>query len=176
MITLAPFPPPLFFSLSALPHRPRQDAAVAGYFNNSAIPLPPSGKYNAANRGFPDVSANGNNILMFEKDWQLSGGTSAAAPYVASMIALLNDHLLGMGKEPLGFVNPLIYQIWAEGPTTYFHQVGGLDSNNKDGCTDGWVSNPAGWSPSTGVGTFNLSAIVSYIDDNADMFRDRVQD
>jgi tripeptidyl-peptidase-1 len=37
------------------------------------------------------------------------GGTSAAAPTFASVIALLNDVLLAAGEKPLGFLNPWLY-------------------------------------------------------------------
>ncbi len=40
-----------------------------------------------------------------------SGGTSAAAPVVAGILALLNDARLRAGKSTLGFVNPLLYAL-----------------------------------------------------------------
>lgn len=46
-----------------------------------------------------------------------SGGTSAASPIVASVIALLNDARLREGKPALGFLNPLIYGYAYEGFT-----------------------------------------------------------
>lgn len=36
-------------------------------------------------------------------------GTSASSPIFASVVALLNDELLGKGKAPMGFMNPWIY-------------------------------------------------------------------
>jgi tripeptidyl-peptidase-1 len=47
-----------------------------------------------------------------------NGGTSAAAPVVASIIALLNDARLCAGKPALGFLNPLIYQYADKGGFT----------------------------------------------------------
>jgi tripeptidyl-peptidase I len=38
-------------------------------------------------------------------------GTSAAAPTVAAIFALINDKLLNNGKNPVGFVNPALYQV-----------------------------------------------------------------
>lgn len=56
-----------------------------------------------------------------------SGGTSAAAPVVASIIALLNDARLREGKPALGFLNPLIYQYAYQGFTD-------ITSGQSDGC------------------------------------------
>lgn len=47
-----------------------------------------------------------------------AGGTSAAAPVVASIVALLNDARLCAGKPALGFLNPLIYQYADKGGFT----------------------------------------------------------
>jgi tripeptidyl-peptidase-1 len=47
-----------------------------------------------------------------------NGGTSAAAPVVASIIARLNDARLCAGKPALGFLNPLIYQYADKGGFT----------------------------------------------------------
>ena len=35
-------------------------------------------------------------------------GTSASAPVVASMITLLNDARISIGKKPVGFLNPIV--------------------------------------------------------------------
>jgi tripeptidyl-peptidase-1 len=44
-----------------------------------------------------------------------SGGTSAAAPAFAGIVALLNDARLATGKTSLGFLNPLIYALKGDG-------------------------------------------------------------
>jgi tripeptidyl-peptidase I len=41
----------------------------------------------------------------------LLGGTSASAPTFAGLVALLNDARISAGRPPLGFLNPLIYQV-----------------------------------------------------------------
>lgn len=40
-----------------------------------------------------------------------NGGTSAAAPVVAAIIALLNDARLRAGKPAMGFINPFLYGV-----------------------------------------------------------------
>ena len=56
-----------------------------------------------------------------------SGGTSAAAPITASIIALINDARLRAGKPTLGFLNPLIYLYAYQGFTD-------ITSGQTDGC------------------------------------------
>ncbi|KAH6608314.1 tripeptidyl peptidase a [Trichoderma cornu-damae] len=69
-------------------------------------------------RGFPDIAAH---------SVSPDGGTSAASPVVASIIALLNDARLRVGKPTLGFLNPLIYQYAYRGFTD-------ITSGQSDGC------------------------------------------
>ena len=136
---------------------------MTAYLNDNSISKPPSSFYNAANRGFPDVASNGMNIMTYKNaKWEISGGTSAAAPQVAGMLCMINDFLMLNGKSPLGHVNPLIYQMAADWPST-FTIIGDLTTNNNDGCTHGYTSNPNGWSPVTGLGTLNFGQIISYL-------------
>ena len=70
-----------------------------------------SGLYNRAGRGFPDVSANGRNWLDFvANEVGFSGGTSMATPVWASIITLINEERTAVGKGPVGFVQPVLYQ------------------------------------------------------------------
>jgi len=43
--------------------------------------------------------------------WQSVGGTSAAAPLVASMLTLVSQRLARSNRKPLGLVNPLLYRL-----------------------------------------------------------------
>lgn len=43
------------------------------------------------------------------------GGTSASSPTFAAVVALLNDVRLAEGKRPLGFLNPWLYSLGAQG-------------------------------------------------------------
>lgn len=68
------------------------------------------GLYNATGRAYPDISASFTPYPIFhDATAESSGGTSAATPAAASMIALLNDYLVSNGKAPLGFMNPWLY-------------------------------------------------------------------
>ncbi|HEU5169507.1 MAG TPA: S53 family serine peptidase [Gemmatimonadales bacterium] len=67
-------------------------------------------------RGVPDVAANADAASGYELyvggRRALGGGTSAAAPLWAGLIALLNQKLSDIGERPirLGFVNVLLYR------------------------------------------------------------------
>ena len=110
-------------------------------------------------RGVPDVAADsaqesGYRILVDGMSFpdaaqQLPpiGGTSAAAPLWAGLIALLNQSL----KTRLGFINPLLYKLPAS--TGAFHDV--TAGNNGDYRTG------RGWDPCTGLGTPNGQKLVA---------------
>jgi tripeptidyl-peptidase-1 len=93
-----------------------QDSAVSKYL--SILGDQWKGLYNPEGRGFPDVAAQGYNFHVIDKgDDTLVGGTSAAAPTFAGVIALLNSARLEAGKSPLGFLNPWIYSTGYKGLT-----------------------------------------------------------
>jgi tripeptidyl-peptidase-1 len=61
-------------------------------------------------RGFPDVSATGEQIpIVSGGQTQAVQGTSASTPIFASVVALLNDRRLAAGQQPLGWLNPWLY-------------------------------------------------------------------
>lgn len=93
-----------------------QQAAVANYF--ATTPTYPyytygaygNGRYNRTGRGYPDVSAVGDNIVIFNKGAPtLIGGTSASCPVFASILTRINDLRLRKGMSTVGFVNPALY-------------------------------------------------------------------
>lgn len=98
-----------FSNTFALPSYQR--SAVSTYFNKYA-PSYTSAQYNnsRATRGFPDVSANGANYLVSVNGQYLSVfGTSASSPVFASVLGLINEARLNLGKSTVGFVNPALY-------------------------------------------------------------------
>lgn len=98
-----------------------QASAVSTYFatagtqypyytgvNNSNIGAN-GGIYNKAGRGYPDVSAIGDNVVIFNAGAPtLIGGTSAAAPTFASILNRINEERIAAGKTTIGFVNPTL--------------------------------------------------------------------
>ena len=51
--------------------------------------------------------------MTFISETLTVGGTSASTPIWGGLITLLNNDRLNSGKAPLGFINPLLYQMWA---------------------------------------------------------------
>lgn len=76
--------------------------------NNAAIGAG-GGIYNNAGRGYPDVSAVGDNIVIYNAGLPtLIGGTSASTPIFASLLTRINEVRLAAGKSTVGFVNPTL--------------------------------------------------------------------
>lgn len=104
--TAAPFSSGGFSNVFARPSY--QFAAVSSYLKQ--LGNTNAGLYNTTGRGFPDVSAQGQNFAaVFQGVNSTFGGTSASAPTFASVVALLNSELIAAGKSSLGFLNPLLY-------------------------------------------------------------------
>ncbi|KAJ9392146.1 hypothetical protein DTO063F5_905 [Paecilomyces variotii] len=136
-----------------------QEAAVSSYL--SLLGNRWEGLYNPKGRGFPDVAAQANNFAIVEHgSISLVGGTSAAAPTFAAIVADLNSVRLAANKSALGFLNPWIYSL---------NQTGFTDivQGGSNGCFGGetwlgkstpyvpyasWNATP-GWDPVTGLGT-----------------------
>ncbi len=75
--------------------------------------------------------------LQANTSWFIVGGTSAAAPLWAAILALANQSSLHSGGLSLGFIAPLLYQV-ANNDTMYstsFHDIttGTNDFNNDNG-------------------------------------------
>jgi len=111
------------------------------------------------------------NFLMFDAaevddDPFGIGGTSAATPQIAGMIGILNAVSLTLSGKVLGFVNQLLYQAWASGPTTNFNDITSGDNTCRDnGCLKGCSGffATAGWDAVTGLGSFNHENLVTYL-------------
>jgi len=143
-----------------------QDAAVLAYLNDTKIKFPAQHKWHRANRGFPDVAANGHALLISDQQsLEQVDGTSASSPIVASMIALINGYRLNSKKKTVGFVNPAIYKAWEKDPST-FKAIGGPGNGASESCSDpnnGFETNPKGWSAVTGLGTINFPKLLAYL-------------
>ena len=142
-----------------------QSKAVASYFATS----PPSyesysatnnsnvgangGIYNRAGRGYPDVSAIGDNVVIFNKGAPtLIGGTSAAAPVFASILTRINEERIAAGKSTVGFVNPTLYA----NPSA-FHDI---TTGSNPGCGTNGFSAAKGWDPGKSALSCSCHALV----------------
>jgi subtilase family serine protease len=122
-----------------------------------------------AMRGVPDVGADASSATSMAFAFTMPGGgyeliglggTSAAAPFWAGLIALADQE----AGHPLGFVNPAIYRI-ARGPLYHkaFHDI--TTGNNTTVLTSprvtitGYQAGP-GWDPVTGWGTPDAQVLI----------------
>ncbi|KAJ7753566.1 peptidase S8/S53 domain-containing protein [Mycena metata] len=117
--------------------------------------------FNPGGRAYPDISANANNFVTVENGvFSLDSGTSGAAPTVASLITLVNDARLAVGKSPVGFINPTIYS------PNFARAFNDVVSGTSQGCK-GWQGDRGGgfqagpgWDAASGVGTPNLGLLI----------------
>lgn len=132
------------------------------------------GLYNRGGRAFPDVSANGAYLKLpvAGKDGHWFG-TSLAAPTFASVINLvrvslitaeqansvmhaditqINEERAQIGKGPVGFVNPVLYEnAWA---------LNDITEGYNPNCGSTGFPAIEGWDPSTGLGTPNYPKLL----------------
>jgi tripeptidyl-peptidase-1 len=135
-----------------------QSSAVTSYFNSLSAAKKPASGYNANGRGYPDVSMLGHNyaVIIGGRSNVLSG-TSASAPVVAGMVALVNANRIAAGKSSLGFLNQAIYQNGG-----VFNDITSGENNCAAGsppevcCDEGFYAS-SGWDPVTGFGSVDFT-------------------
>ena len=128
------------------------------------IPSYQSGHIGAASKGsttmrnVPDVALNSDPVtgysIYFKGQWYVIGGTSCAAPIWAGFTALVNQSRANNGSGPLGFPNPLFYQIGASARYSLdFHDI-------ADGSTNLFYPAVTGYDLATGWGSFNAANLI----------------
>jgi tripeptidyl-peptidase I len=71
-----------------------------------------NGVYKIGGRGYPDVSAIGDDfVTRAQGSWGRVGGTSLAAPIWAAVLTRVNEERIAAGKGTLGFVNPTLVSL-----------------------------------------------------------------
>ncbi len=122
-------------------------------------------------RGLPDLSWNAavdGGVLVYTSfpgvrlGWHTIGGTSASSPQLAGLIALTNQLAASLGKGPVGYLNPLLYQLPASAFNDIIPQTFGtgagvatLDSNAQYGTGIPGMATTTGWDLTTGFGSPN---------------------
>merc|ERR1712072_1046608 len=144
-----------------------QKDAVSAYLQ-SGVKLPPASYYSASGRAYPDVSAMGNNFLVYIKSeggWSPVGGTSASSPTWAGIAARLNDISLKKTGKPLGCINQLLYQMHAEHPAAFVDVTKGDNKCTEGGCaaTCKGFEAAKGWDPVTGLGVPQYDEMEKYV-------------
>jgi kumamolisin len=115
-----------------------------------------------AGRTVPDVALNadpasGYMIYTIAYGWIPVGGTSAAAPLFASLMALANQY----NMETYGFVLPLLYAVGKAEPGKYFSDV--TVGNNETYDVPGYSTAKSGFDAASGWGSPIGSAFLSLV-------------
>ena len=122
-----------------------QERAVYAYLATVADTL--IVPYNKSGRGYPDISAQGQQLAIVWNGAVLGlDGTSASTPAASAIISLVNDALMAAGKPPLGFLNPWLYAQGYQGFTD-------IISGSAPGCNSTGFPAVEGWDAVTGFGT-----------------------
>jgi subtilase family serine protease len=104
-------------------------------------------------RQVPDVSASASPahpyMVYWSGAWQGVGGTSAAAPLWAALVAVLDGS--GGCATPVGFLNPTLYQLATAGTADFTDVTSG--DNDVLGLYGGAFSATAGYDMASGLGT-----------------------
>jgi hypothetical protein len=109
----------------------------------------------------PDVSADADPStgydVLWNGQWYLMGGTSAAAPTWAALAGLANSSA-ACGGRTVGFANPALYQAASTAYASYFNDVASGD--NSYGGLSGFSSG-GGYDMVTGLGSPKGGAIAA---------------
>lgn len=144
-----------------------QKEAVADFLASGAL-RPPATMFNSNNRAYPDISVLGDRIFMVRNNQSmLSGGTSASTPIFAGMVSLLNAARAKVGKGPLGFLNPVLYQAAKISPEIFNDVTSGNNSCTVSlfapHCCHFGYGAGKGWDPVTGLGTPKFAGLLKYV-------------
>lgn len=123
-------------------------------------------RWNPRGRAYPDVSAFGHNLLIFDGGWGGADGTSAAAPIFAGILMNLNDRLERANRPRIGFANPLLYKMFYENKNTFNDILVGNSSCTERKCCGqdfGFVATE-GWDVVSGLGSPNLKEMLRYLE------------
>jgi len=99
-----------------------------------------------------------NYVVVLAKQYVPVDGTSCAAPTFAAVTSLLNGLMMSMGKNALGFLNPLIYAT-SYYPTAFNDVVMGKNECGFAACCKYGFEAEVGWDPVTGFGSPNFAEL-----------------
>jgi subtilase family serine protease len=172
---------------SVIYQRPSWQRGVdPGYGNHRLVP---DTAWNAAINGGVDVYITAYpqyNCGNTTGCWLIFGGTSAATPQTAAVVALVNADRAAAGKQPIGFLDPILYdgvgsssaykdivpEHYGSAPATFagsevgvsapvYKSVGDLQDNELWESTVPGYATTTGYDTTTGWGTPNAPAFVS---------------
>lgn len=112
-------------------------------------------------RETPDVSAMADldhgSLAYYAGSWIAVGGTSAATPIWASLVALIDGNC---AAGSVGFINPALYALTAA-HSTALTDVSTGPTNDYTGANPGQYPTTAGYDLTTGLGTPHAAALAS---------------
>ena len=117
--------------------------------------------------GYPVYCTAGSNctgsggITGGSSGWLTVGGTSAAAPMWAAMIALANQQAAKAGKSTLGFLNPALYKIGSGSSYGKDFRDITASGSNDEGFNGGAYPVTQNYDMATGWGTFNAASLAA---------------
>ncbi len=129
-------------------------------------------------RGLPDVSWNAavdGGVLVYTSfpgvrvGWHIVGGTSAASPQLAGLIALTNQLADAAHKSHVGYLNPYLYQLPSSDFTDVVPQTFGsvtIADNSNYGSGIAGMPALSGYDLATGFGS---PKAYNYVHDLANM-------
>jgi uncharacterized repeat protein (TIGR03803 family) len=135
----------------------------SGGGSSTNFPLPtwqqglstPANQGSMAFRNIPDVAAVASVsiwLIAFNGEQGPIGGTSASTPLWAGFAALANQEAAGLGKPPIGFINPNLYAIGRSAIyTSDFHDI--TTGNNTNAASPANFFAVPGYDLCTGWGT-----------------------
>jgi kumamolisin len=122
---------------------------LPSYQNGSGVPK--SGT-NFAGRGLPDLAGDADPVsgyqILLDGKMQVIGGTSAVAPLMAGLLALINQATTKSFGKTVGLINPVIY---GAGAASAFRDIT-KGNNDNDGSLHGLYTARAGWDACSGLG------------------------
>ncbi|CAF1292251.1 unnamed protein product [Didymodactylos carnosus] len=144
-----------------------QKAMVQNYLSTAKKRLPPLTYFKKNNRAYPDITLLGHDYSTKEKggkDNAFEDGTSASSPATAGLFSLINDQRLKLGLKPLGFVNPLLYQLAKTNPEAFYDIVKGKNNcNTQSVCCPYGFEAQKGYDPVTGIGSINHELLMKLL-------------
>ena len=156
----------------SLESRPKWQNDYVNEYLKSGVHLPNNTLWNSKGRGYPDVVANGHNCPVYGA--MGSGfcdvdGTSCSTPVVAAIVSLLNDYQVSRGRKQLGFLNPLLYQMKQDNPSSYGKVLPGNNACTEACCCGedyGFTTPPkeTHWNPVSGLGSPVFTEMKQYLD------------
>jgi len=119
------------------------------YQRTAGVPRSPKGP---PGRGVPDVAGNADPLsgyrIVVKGQHKSFGGTSAVAPLMAGLLALINQRLVETTGKTVGFINPLLY---AKAAKAVFRDITS-GHNDNTGKLRGKYGARRGWDACSGLG------------------------